>query len=489
MTNSIIKEVSIYRQGSYISRLGTIKVNKGKHNTLIDTLPSSLNPSTISLYLPDSVKGSNVQIKHYDESQRNEILKEINNKLTNIENKITIKQNQIELWNKNADFSNSNNTSFEQISNYLDNLPKRLEEIYQEINKLNDEKEILLKEKEEKEKQSNQYLLTVDMESDNDQDINFQIRYFDNNSYWYPEYEIHSDTNSENLKLLLKGKIFQNTIEDWNDIKVSLYTGNPNISLDIPKLIPNRLDFYQPKMMKSFAAGAARNFIQETTQEDIMPIEEEYEAVKDESGTYNQTDTMNEYILDNTYNIPPMNKVSVNIYTKEIPCTYCDIAIPKLDDKAYLVAKTKSSDLSELENSNALIYHNDAYLGELSLNIDLSEEEYNLSLGKDENIKLKRNEKKNYTSSSLLKSQKKTEYNYELIISSTKNKNTNIILLDQIPISLNKEIEINLNKSDNAKLNEENGQLKWEFDLEPKQEKKIEFSYTVSYPKDKKINI
>ena len=48
---------------------------------------------------------------------------------------------------------------------------------------------------------------------------------------------------------------------------------------------------------------------------------------------------------------------------------------------------------------------------------------------------------------------------------------------------------INLNKSDNAKLNEENGQLKWEFDLEPKQEKKIEFSYTVSYPKDKKINI
>ena len=181
MTNSIIKEVSIYRQGSYISRLGTIKVNKGKHNTLIDTLPSSLNPSTISLYLPDSVKGSNVQIKHYDESQRNEILKEINNKLINIENKIIIKQNQIELWNKNADFSNSNNTSFEQISNYLDNLPKRLEEIYQEINKLNDEKEILLKEKEEKEKQSNQYLLTVDIESDNDQDINYQIKYFDNN--------------------------------------------------------------------------------------------------------------------------------------------------------------------------------------------------------------------------------------------------------------------------------------------------------------------
>ena len=68
-------------------------------------------------------------------------------------------------------------------------------------------------------------------------------------------------------------------------------------------------------------------------------------------------------------------------------------------------------------------------------------------------------------------------------------KNTNIILLDQIPISSNKEIEINLNKSDNAKLNEENGQLKWEFDLEPKQEKKIEFSYTVSYPKEKKINI
>ena len=68
-------------------------------------------------------------------------------------------------------------------------------------------------------------------------------------------------------------------------------------------------------------------------------------------------------------------------------------------------------------------------------------------------------------------------------------KNTKIILLDQIPVSTDKEIVIDKTKLSNAKLNEDTGELRWEFELEPKQEKKLEFSYTVSWPKDKTINI
>ena len=50
-----------------------------------------------------------------------------------------------------------------------------------------------------------------------------------------------------------------------------------------------------------------------------------------------------------------------------------------------------------------------------------------------------------------------------------------------------KEIEIKLEDGNGASINEETGVLTWKLDLKPGESKKVRFTYTVKYPKDKKV--
>ena len=64
-----------------------------------------------------------------------------------------------------------------------------------------------------------------------------------------------------------------------------------------------------------------------------------------------------------------------------------------------------------------------------------------------------------------------------------------MVINDQYPISSNKEIEVELVESNNASINAETGELKWQVSLQPNEQKKIRFQYSVKYPKDKKLNL
>ena len=128
-------------------------------------------------------------------------------------------------------------------------------------------------------------------------------------------------------------------------------------------------------------------------------------------------------------------------------------------------------------------------MGNIYLNADLSKETYDISLGRDESIRLKREQKKRYTSNVLLKNRKKTEFGYEIKVTSAKNKPCQITLLDQIPVSQDKTITVEKDNISGGTLNENNGEVKWEFELQPAETKQVDLYYTVSWPKDKTINM
>ncbi|MBQ2582836.1 MAG: DUF4139 domain-containing protein, partial [Erysipelotrichaceae bacterium] len=147
------------------------------------------------------------------------------------------------------------------------------------------------------------------------------------------------------------------------------------------------------------------------------------------------------------------------------------------------------SSIEELLATNAKVYHKGTYIGEIWLNPDLNEEKYDISLGRDESIRLRRDQKKKYTSNVLLKNQKKTEYEYELKVTSAKNKTCSVTLIDQLPISMDKTITVEIDDISGAKKEEDTGKLTWEFELEPSAGKAFTLAYTVSWPKDRQLNI
>ncbi|MBR5755488.1 MAG: hypothetical protein IKX97_06700, partial [Erysipelotrichaceae bacterium] len=118
------------------------------------------------------------------------------------------------MWNVNADFSNKESLSITDMSEYIDRLPERVEKIYEEIRNLENKKKDLLKEREEKTREVDSYLVKADIVADKDGEYPFILRYKDHRASWYPVYEIHTQEGDE-LSLVLKAKINQYTQEDF----------------------------------------------------------------------------------------------------------------------------------------------------------------------------------------------------------------------------------------------------------------------------------
>ena len=488
MSNSIVKQLSIYRQSCFVKREGSIKLQKGKQNIILDTLPNTIDKTTLTVSLQEGVSGSNVQVELLDKDKQEEITKDVQSKITKIENKINIKNNQIELWNKNSDFSNHNSFDISQMSSFIENLPNKLETIYEEIEVLNKEKAELLKQLTEKQKLANAYQIRIDIEANQDQECIYEIKYKDDNAYWYPRYEIHT-SDDDQLSILMKAGIVQNTDEDLKDIKIRLLSGNPSLNSDIPVLYPKKLDFFEPRVFMNMAGAAKASMMQMDTAMEVLDEEVSMSKVANVVAQTKMDDTMMEYELDGTWNIDSNKELNALLQEIKVPCKYHVIAIPKLDDNAYLAAEVNINDIENILNTNATVYHKGSYVGDIYLNPDYNQEKYDISLGKDESIKVKRTQKKKYTSNVLLKNQKKTEFEYEISVNSSKNDKCLVTLIDQVPLSQDKSIVVDIDNISNANLNQDTGKLTWDFELDPKQNKVFNIAYSISWPKDKQINI
>ena len=129
----------------------------------------------------------------------------------------------------------------------------------------------------------------------------------------------------------------------------------------------------------------------------------------------------------------------------------------------------------------------DTYVGKSVIDPNTTADTLNLSLGRDKRIAIKRSLVKELSSIKTSGKESKQIFTYEIIVKNNKLTDVNLLLKDQFPLSTIKEVEIKLDEEGGAMVNAETGVLTWKLDLKPGESKKVLFSYTVRYPKDKKI--
>ncbi|MFA5327028.1 MAG: DUF4139 domain-containing protein [Prolixibacteraceae bacterium] len=64
-----------------------------------------------------------------------------------------------------------------------------------------------------------------------------------------------------------------------------------------------------------------------------------------------------------------------------------------------------------------------------------------------------------------------------------------MVIADEVPVSKLEEIEVEAKEISGAKLDEETGELKWNFVLEPYDKKEFDLVYSVKYPKSRTLVI
>ena len=341
-------------------------------------------------------------------------------------------------------------------------------------------------------------------------EIPVNLSYYTTNAGWTAVYDIRVNSKTNKIKMVYKASLTQTTGIDWQQTKLTLSTGTPNFGVMAPVLSPWYLQLYVPgiytDLQKRAAMGnAQRNMIQ-SYNEDVALSEVvvtnaygqyEQKKLKDETvdpSTLQQYTTLNEgqlntnFEIDLPYDIDSDGQLhSVTIKDQEIIATLKNYAVPRADKDAYLLAEVGDWQNLDLLPGDANIIMDDTYIGKSVIDPNTTADTLNLSLGRDKRIAVKRSIVKELSSIKTSGRDSKQTFTYEIIVKNNKLTDVNLLLKDQFPLSTIKEVEVKLDDDGDAQVNTETGVLTWKLDLKPGESKKVRFSYTVKYPKDKRI--
>ena len=154
----------------------------------------------------------------------------------------------------------------------------------------------------------------------------------------------------------------------------------------------------------------------------------------------------------------------------------------------FLLAKITDYGRYNLLPGVANIFYQDTYVGQTTVNPQTVADTLLLSLGRDEQITIKRVQPKDLTEKrKVFSSTIKETYTYEIALKNNKSIPIKVEILDQIPVSKQKDIVVELEEHEGSTYNSEFGKLKWEVDIPANQSKRVRFTYSVKYPKDKVV--
>ena len=263
------KSVNIFRNGAEVTRTGSVELKQGAQLLQVYGLSATAQQNTVRLFSKEGVSCSDLRFEILKEEDREES-REIEKEIALLQKQIESRQLQITLWQNNGDFSSRTTLGANEVQEYIEKLPERLEKLNREI--LDLEKKIIDLEKKLTEVREKEELPIVMAEVYVDEagTYPFELRYHEDAAGWYPVYEIHSNAKDP-LEIRMRAKINQSTTEDWKDISVSLYTGNPSSYSEVPEVEPLYLDIREREEtrrksatpMMAMGMAAARNAVME----------------------------------------------------------------------------------------------------------------------------------------------------------------------------------------------------------------------------------
>ena len=484
---TIPSSVNLFRSGAEITRTATAELSKGTETLMIKGISTRANLNTARLYCGKGITMSNMRFE--TDSDDTEV-KEIEGKLEALRQENAARELQKSLWETNGDFSSRTSVSASEIESYISALPQRLKEIQEASFVCTKEIGELEKKLEEANQRKTRPVMIAEISAEADGSYPLEVHYVENGAGWAPVYEIHTDGQGP-LELLLRASMNQKSGEDWKNIKVRLFTGNPSGNNTLPVMNTTFLDIqdpYRPQPRRQMAGmammGSAKAMaMNDMVMEDAAPMMAMMETPEPEE---TEDLTMTEFELDALQNIRSEEAESMADLTKTIlDAEYEVCTCPRIDASAYLTAKVKTAELPNLLANSAKVYLSGMYMGTVILNQDYSEEFETISLGKEERIRISTKEVSKKTSKTLLKAQNVTEYVYETTIMNTLSREVTVLVKDQIPVSANKAVTVDLIKADGYQKEDETGFLKQTVTIPAGGSKVLTLSYKVSWPKDK----
>lgn len=514
--NSRVEKVTVYTQGAKLESKGSTSLKTGIQTLVFNGLSAQIDPSSIEVR-------SNADILVYGTAFRLDYLnvkesddyKKLNDSLLFERNqlaKLTISKRaydeEFAVLQANRQVSGENSglstTELEKMVNFV-----RTRMVDIGLKKL---------EVEEKEKKQTERIarierqiaeisnkgskalgeIVVELSAAQAGNATFEFSYFVTSCGWHPTYDVRVNEVGAQMEIAAKAKVFQQTGQDWKNVRLSISTGNPSKGSTSPVLNPWTLYFLPENLPKpaSMMRGsrAMDSGAPAAAQLDEVQIAS-YKSVKREDIS-NYTQLNNEVPVNALFeiNLPYSIKgdgkeVLVDIQKYKVDATYSYFTIPKIESEAFLMASFINESRPELMPGTANVYFERNYVGQSMLNLQSSDDTLRFSLGRDNAVRIERKQLTDFSEkASLSGATKRVNRTYEIIVKNNRKQAIEIDIEDQIPLTSSDEISIEGIKHEGASLEKETGKLKWKVTLQPGATTKLPFSYAVKYPRKKKIS-
>lgn len=496
---SQIQEVTLFRGKAAIMRKGSFSTEAGNQQLLFSGLSPYLDASTIRLQADGSYLIVDVEFrKNYrqplEQSPKIQNLEKNieqgERKIEDIVEKIRTIDAQINFLKLNQDVSGKNQPikleDLKALSSYFFNTLTSLGRQRLQLSRdLKKEKDIVKQWKKQlqqiqrtKEIPTGEILVTINSKTAGKKNI--LLNYLTNNANWNLSYDVHADVENNNLQVFYKANVRQNTGVDWQNVKLTLSTASAQNYNAVPQLRTYYLDFWQPPqqqpvLMMEMQARKEKSFTKEAKREDSIPAMQEQEKM-----------AAVEYHIKHLQNLSSQNKEHFLIFKSEkLHAQFLYKTVPLYVPKVFLTAVLKEA----LPAGQMNLFVENTYTGKTYFNPKQFSDTIEIAMGEDRQILVKRELVKQYTKRRFLGSNEIVERGWRISLKNSKKRDVKIEVVDQIPVSTQKEIIVEAKQLDNAQHNLENGQLTWKKDLPANQNKEILFYYEVKFPKDKKVDL
>jgi uncharacterized protein (TIGR02231 family) len=509
--NSEIKEVKIFQNGAMVTRTAKATLNPGLQEVVLDGLSPYINPQSISLkgtgdatilavsfqqnYLVEKKKSKEITSLEQD-------LDSLSLRLQQVKNKIVVLSETQALLQANKSIGGANNgvlvDELEPVVDYFikkmgelkeDQLMTQLKEkkLNDQIGKIQQQLNVL---RQKQQQPTGNIIVKVDARSRTMSSFDFSY-VISSNVTWYAFYDIKvKDVNSP-VELVYKAKVNQSSGEDWNQVRLSLSTGNPAIGSERPFLNPWYLNFYQPRPMYSVQQKSNRMDMPSApavAEGAVMTMEQDQQDMKNVSVIMSENQLSSSFEIQQPYSIPSDGQdYQVEIQKHSLKADYNYIVLPKLDADAFLTARITGWEELSLTAGGANIYFDGAYVGESFVNPAETNDTLEISLGRDKRIVVKREKLKDLSGSKMFGGNKERSLSYDISIKNGKKEAISILLYDQIPLTMQKDIEVKVEELSGGEHNVETGEVKWKLQIPAGETTKKRLSFKVKYPKEKQI--
>lgn len=253
--NSTIKEVTIYIQSAQVTRHADAMIPKGKSKLTISSLSPFIDAKSVQVKAEGdftllAVKHRQNHLGQLKKDERIDSikieLKAVDHQIGELQSRLEVLQEKSNLLDANKDLGGENaGATIDQIRIAMEFYDQQLTSIKNEnlkiryqISELHDQKSRFEQELINTQNQEKLPIGEIEIVIDAPEKTsgNFKITYIVANAGWIPKYDVRVKNVEKPLELHYKADVYQHTGISWDNVKLKLSNGNPNLSGVAPEL-------------------------------------------------------------------------------------------------------------------------------------------------------------------------------------------------------------------------------------------------------------